>query len=66
MTGSGTSFAGMTGAGMTGSGTSFLGLRAYDWLPGRAALMPVNLKVSREIALMEAGHNADRPPGRGR
>ncbi len=61
MTGSGTSFSGMTGAGMTGSGTSFSGLRAYDWVPGRAALMPVNLNDSREIALMEVGDNADGP-----
>ena len=27
--------------------------------------MPVNLKVSREIALMEAGHNAAPPPRAG-
>ena len=46
---------------MTGSGTSFSGLRAYDWVPGRAALMSVNINDSHEIALMEVGDNADGP-----
>ena len=38
-----------------------MGLRAYDWVPGRPALMSVNLNDPHEIALMEVGDNADGP-----